>query len=169
MEPSYESIGADAEFSSLIYDGSQFNTAALSSDEDADFLGIPGLLDADQVKDLLRKKQEEEMDARAAKEREQRAAQAAEEHRRKIHGLPSAPANRRGAEAAKDDGNDPVAIDEVTALRKELNTIVSITAGRTGRPHGAIHTEARKACGGPPTALCNADQLRERIEYLRKW
>ena len=170
LEPSYESIGAEAEFSSLIYDGSQFNTAALDSDEDADFLGIPGLLDADQVKDLLRKKQAEEMDARAAKEREERAAQAAEEHRRKIHGLPSAPANRRKAqEQSEQEGDSPVAIDEVTNLRKELNTIVSITAGRTGRPHGAIHTEARKACGGPPTALCNADKLRERIEYLRKW
>ena len=170
LEPSYESIGAEAEFSSLIYDGSQFNTAALDSDEDADFLGIPGLLDADQVKDLLRKKQAEEMDARAAKEREERAAQAAEEHRRKIHGLPSAPANRRKAqEQSEQEGDSPVAIDEVTNLRKELNTIVSITAGRTGRPHGAIHTEARKACGGPPTALCDADQLRERIEYLRKW
>ena len=170
LEPSYESIGAEAEFSSLIYDGSQFNTAALDSDEDADFLGIPGLLDADQVKDLLRKKQAEEMDARAAKEREVRAAQAAEDHRRKIHGLPSAPANRRKAqEQSEQEGDSPVAIDEVTNLRKELNTIVSITAGRTGRPHGAIHTEARKACGGPPTALCNADQLRERIEYLRKW
>ena len=170
LEPSYESIGAEAEFSSLIYDGSQFNTAALDSDEDADFLGIPGLLDADQVKDLLRKKQAEEMDARAAKEREERAAQAAEEHRRKIHGLPSAPANRRKAqEQSEQEGDSPVAIDEVTNLRKELNTIVSITAGRTGRPHGAIHTEARKACGGPPTALCNADQLRERIEYLPKW
>ena len=170
LEPSYESIGAEAEFASLIYDGSQFNTAALDSDEDADFLGIPGLLDADQVKDLLRKKQAEEMDARAAKEREERAAQAAEEHRRKIHGLPSAPANRRKSqEQSEQEGDSPVAIDEVTNLRKELNTIVSITAGRTGRPHGAIHTEARKACGGPPTALCNADQLRERIEYLRKW
>ena len=110
------------------------------------------------------------MDARAAKEREERAAQAAEEHRRKIHGLPSAPANRRaGQQQSEEDGESPVAIDEVTNLRKELNTIVSITAGRTGRPHGAIHTEVRKACGGPPTALCNADQLRERIEYLRKW
>ena len=39
----------------------------------------------------------------------------------------------------------------------------------TGRPHGAIHTEARNACGGPPTALCNAEQLRDRIAYLRHW
>ena len=62
-----------------------------------------------------------------------------------------------------------VASEDIPALRQELNTRVSIMAARTGRPHGAIHTEVRKACGGPPTALCNAEQLRERIEYLRKW
>ncbi|MDY3128010.1 MAG: DEAD/DEAH box helicase [Corynebacterium sp.] len=166
-EKSYESLGAEAEFASLIYDGSQFNTAGIDEDPDADFLGIPGLLDANQVKDLLRKKQEEEMDARAAKEREARLQAAAEEHRRKIHGLPSAPKHRSAP--APGSAEDAVAIDEVTELRKELNAIVSITAGRTGRPHGAIHTDARKACGGPPTALCNAEQLRERIAYLRKW
>lgn len=160
---SYESLGAEAEFSSLIFDGSSFNTAAID-DEDADFLGIPGLLDADQVKDLLRKKQEEEMDARAAQEKARRAAEAAEENRRKIYGMPSAPKRKE-----PEPSGDGVALDEITELRKELNTIVSITAQRTSRPHGAIHTEARKACGGPPTALCNADQLRERIEYLRAW
>ena len=58
---------------------------------------------------------------------------------------------------------------DLGALRKELNTVVSIAAQSSGRPHGAIHTEVRKACGGPPTALCSADQLRERINYLRKW
>lgn len=160
---SYESLGAEAEFSSLIFDGSSFNTAAID-DEDADFLGIPGLLDADQVKDLLRKKQEEEMDARAAQEKARRAAEVAEENRRKIYGMPSAPKRKE-----PEPSGDGVALDEITELRKELNTIVSITAQRTSRPHGAIHTEARKACGGPPTALCNADQLRERIEYLRAW
>lgn len=158
----YESLGAEAEFSSLIFDGSSFNTAAID-DEDADFLGIPGLLDADQVKDLLRKKQEEEMDARSAEEKARRAAEAAEENRRKIYGMPSAPKSR----AVEPDNEG--AVDELTRLRKELNTVVSITASRTGRPHGAIHTEARKACGGPPTALCNAEQLQERIDHLRSW
>ena len=129
LEPSYESLGAEAEFSGLLYNGSQFSTGAIT-DEDEDFLGIPGLLDADQVKDLLRKKQ---------------------------------------SAAPSSAGSDAGTVDEISALRKELNTVVSITAQRTGRPHGAIHTEARKACGGPPTALCDAEQLRERIDYLRKW
>ena len=172
LEPSYESLGAEAEFSGLLYNGSQFNTGAIT-DEDEDFLGIPGLLDADQVKDLLRKKQSEEMDRREAEEKARRAAETAEEQRRKLYGTPHAP--KRGGQAGaagaapSSAGSDAGTVDEISALRKELNTVVSITAQRTGRPHGAIHTEARKACGGPPTALCDAEQLRERIDYLRKW
>lgn len=149
LEKSYESLGAEAEFASLIYEGSSFSTAAIDSD-DADFLGIPGLLDAHQVKDLLRKKQAEEMDARS---RAQHSSA----------GTADAPGPAPQQPAAE------VTLDEISRLRKELNTVVSITASRTGRPHGAIHTQVRQACGGPPTALCSAEQLRERIAYLRQW
>ncbi|MFE1537985.1 ATP-dependent helicase, partial [Corynebacterium bovis] len=62
-----------------------------------------------------------------------------------------------------------VASEELPALRKELNALVSMTSARTGRPHGAIHNEARRNCGGPATALCTAEQLRDRIAYLRTW
>lgn len=164
LEKSYESLGAEAEFSGLIFDGSQFTTAALDDDVDADFLGIPGLLDAEQVKDLLRKKQADELDAREAEDKARRAAEAAEAHRREIFGLPSAPKKQQEAAPAASG-----MVDELAQLRKELNTVVSIQAQRTGRPHGAIHTEVRKACGGPPTALCNAEQLQQRIDYLRSW
>ena len=155
-EPAYESLGADAELDSLIYDGSTYGTATFSgSDEEADYLGLPGLLDADQMKALLRKRQEEQLDARDEQEK----------RREEIE--------RANAEARRSAGNvaaaERVASDEIPQLRKELNAIVSITAGRTGRPHGAIHTEARNACGGPPTALCTAEQLRDRIAYLRRW
>ncbi|APT93684.1 hypothetical protein CPHO_05250 [Corynebacterium phocae] len=163
LEKSYEALGAEAEFSGLLYNGSQFTTG--QGDVDDDFLGIPGLLDADQVKDLLRKKQSEELDRRDAEEKARRAAEAAEAHRRDIFGLPSAPQRGAGKAVPASDG----VVDELEKLRKELNTVVSIQAQNSGRPHGAIHTEARKACGGPPTALCNAKQLRERIDYLRSW
>ena len=52
---------------------------------------------------------------------------------------------------------------------EELNTLVSMTAARTGRKHGEIHNEVRRNCGGPPTALCTEQQLRDRIGYLRNW
>lgn len=147
-EKGYESLGAEAELDSLIYDGSTYGTATIAgSEEEADYLGLPGLLDAEQMRALLRKRQEEQLDARDAA-----AGQAKQQ--------PSE-GNRQASER--------VASAEIPQLKKELNALVSITAGRTGRPHGAIHTEARNACGGPPTAMCTAEQLRDRIAYLRRW
>lgn len=147
-EKGYESLGAEAELDSLIYDGSTYGTATIAgSEEEADYLGLPGLLDAEQMRALLRKRQEEQLDARDA------AAEQAKQQ-------PSE-GNRQASER--------VASAEIPQLKKELNALVSITAGRTGRPHGAIHTEARNACGGPPTAMCTAEQLRDRIAYLRRW
>lgn len=40
---------------------------------------------------------------------------------------------------------------------------------RTGKPHGIIHAELRRVCGGPPTAIATVDQLTERIAILRSW
>lgn len=62
-----------------------------------------------------------------------------------------------------------VASEALPKLRKELNTLVAMTAARTGRKHGEIHNEVRRNCGGPPTALCSEQQLRDRIGYLRRW
>ncbi len=150
---SYQSLGAEAELDSLIYDGSTYGTGAFSgSDEEADYLGLPGLLDAEQMRALLRRREQEQLDTRTAQAQEEQARRDRAQH-------------SRGAEAAR----QRVASEELPELRKKLNAIVSITAARTGRPHGSIHNEARKACGGPPTALCSAEQLKDRIAYLRKW
>lgn len=160
--PRYESLGADAELDSLIYDGSTYGTATFAgSDEEADYLGLPGLLDAEQMKALLRKRQEEQLDARDAEAKRAKEAEA------EAAKAPAAAAQSGTRDPKEESGG--VASQEIPQLRKELNTLVSITAGRTGRPHGAIHNEARRACGGPPTALCSAEQLRDRIAYLRRW
>ena len=54
-EAGFESLGADAELDQLIFDGSSFGTATpAGSDEEADYLGIPGLLDTSQMRELLR-------------------------------------------------------------------------------------------------------------------
>nr|WP_046204105.1 DEAD/DEAH box helicase [Corynebacterium argentoratense] len=158
----YEALGAEAELDSLIYDGSTYGTATIAgSDEEADYLGLPGLLDAEQMRQLLRQRQAEQLDAR---EREAGAGEDAASARSGTAGGTSGPGSA-GAQAAE----QRVASQEIPQLRKELNALVAITSQRTGRPHGAIHTEARQACGGPPTALATAEQLRDRIAYLRRW
>jgi plasmid stabilization system protein ParE len=50
----------------VIFDGASFGTATpAGSAEEADYLGIPGLLDADQMRDLLRRRQDEQLTVRS--------------------------------------------------------------------------------------------------------
>ena len=66
-ENGFESLGADAELDQVIFDGASFGTATpAGSEEEADYLGIPGLLDATQMRDLLRRRQEEQLALRSA-------------------------------------------------------------------------------------------------------
>ncbi|MDN2502806.1 ATP-dependent helicase, partial [Nocardia nova] len=58
--------------------------------------------------------------------------------------------------------------DRLGELRRELNSLVAMHHHRTGKPHGVIHGELRRECGGPPTALATADQLSQRIAALRR-
>ena len=67
------SLGADAELDQVIFDGSSFGTATpAGSEEEADYLGIPGLLDAEQMRDLLRRRQEEQLDTSEPRSRRHR-------------------------------------------------------------------------------------------------
>ena len=56
---------------------------------------------------------------------------------------------------------------QLRELRRELNALVSIAHHRTGKPHGWIHNELRRICGGPPIAAATTDQLKARIEAVR--
>ncbi|GGF40824.1 DEAD/DEAH box helicase [Williamsia phyllosphaerae] len=139
-EPAFISLHADAELDQVIYDGSSFGTATFAgSDEESDYLGLPGLLDADQVRDLLRKRQTQQVAARSAE--------------------PVAPTPR------PDVGTGP----QLAALRRELNGLVAMHHHRTGKPHGLVHNELRSRLGGPPTAMATVEQLKERISALRQW
>ena len=126
MDNGFESLGADAELDQVIFDGSSFGTATpAGSEEEADYLGIPGLLDADAMRDLLRRRQEEQLTKRTA---------TGEVPRVSTHG-------------------------QLRELRSQLNALVSIAHHRTGKPHGWIHNELRRICGGPPIAAATTDQF----------
>ncbi|WKG04404.1 DEAD/DEAH box helicase [Mycolicibacterium sp. HK-90] len=139
LENGFEYLGADAELDQVIFDGASFGTATpAGSDEEADYLGIPGLLDAEQMRDLLRRRQDEQLT--------KRTAEAA------VSGGPPAPRTTHG---------------QIRELRRELNALVTIAHHRTGKPHGWIHNELRRICGGPPVAAATTDQLKARIEAVR--
>ncbi|WP_116041114.1 DEAD/DEAH box helicase [Amycolatopsis palatopharyngis] len=144
-EKAFTSLGASAELDQVIYDGNSFGTAVFSgTDEEQEYLGLPGLLEPDQVRALLRKRQEEQLsDSKRRKPAEEPAAQAQPK---------------------------PKSVRErIAGLRKELNALVGMYHHRTNKPHGAIHSELRKVCGGPPTAMATIEQLEERITTLRSW
>jgi superfamily II DNA or RNA helicase len=136
LDNGFEMLGADAELDQVIFDGSSFGTATpAGSDEEADYLGIPGLLDSTQMRDLLRRRQEEQLDKRTAA-----------------------------------GGTLPVVSTthgQLREIRKELNALVTLAHHRTGKPHGWIHNELRRICGGPVVAAANSEQLAARIEAVR--
>ena len=134
----FETVEASAQFDRVVFDGGEFGMgAAPGSAEEEDFLGIPGLLEPEQVASLLNKRQAEHL-----------AAQ------------------RKGGAATADDRT---AAEDLHALRKELNGLVGAWHHRTGQPHGVIHAELRRTCGGPPSAQATADDVRKRIAKVREW
>jgi hypothetical protein len=52
--------------------------------------------------------------------------------------------------------------------RQLLNSLVGLYARQTGEPHGAVHAELRRLCGGPAVAQATVAQLQSRIDVLRR-
>ena len=166
-EPAFTALNASAHFDRVLYDGGEFGTAtAAGSPEEEDFLGLPGLLDPDQVRTLLRKRQDSQLAART----------------RGIHvtapattAPPAPPASTPATPASlhpsrpRSPAAPPVSRQALAALRKELNGLVGAWSHRTGQPHGVIHNELRRTCGGPPLPQATADQIQARIDTIRRW
>ena len=57
-EGEFTALGSEADFDRVVFDGGEFGlTTQSGSEEEMDYLGLPGLLEPDQVKDLLRRHQ----------------------------------------------------------------------------------------------------------------
>lgn len=131
--PGFEALESDASFDRALFDGGEFGLGAeAGSDEEADFLGIPGLLEPEQVTTLLRKRQ---------------AAQSAQPKK----ATPVSDPRRR------------------REVRKELTSLVSAWAQKSGQPHAFVHAELRRICGGPEVARASVEQIESRIGQVRRW
>jgi superfamily II DNA or RNA helicase len=142
----FEAMGSEARFDRVLYDGGEFGHEGevhVGSEEEMDFLGIPGLLEADQVRDLLRLRQSE----RRKQQDRQRAT----------------------SSTPQDVERDVSTHEQLAVLRRELNGLVAAWNHRTGQPHGVTHSALRKECGGPAAAAATATQLQQRIDTIRTW
>jgi superfamily II DNA or RNA helicase len=147
--PGFEALEASAEFDRALFGAAEWGVAAeAGSNDEAEFLGLPGLLEPHQVAVLLARRQ---------------AQQLATQRRR-----PTAATGGGRAEGGGDEAGDAPAstFEQVGAARRRLAALVAAQAARTGTPHAAIHAELRRRCGGPPVAQASLDQLEQRIAAL---
>jgi superfamily II DNA or RNA helicase len=138
----YEALESEAEFAHVLHGG----RAVLAADghdmteEDSDFLGLPGLLSAEQTAAIL-----------ARRDREmRRRAHAAADH------------------DEEPDPQELAGYQQIAQLRRQLSAMVSAYAVASGRPHASVHAELRRRTGGPPTPMATVEQLQARIAALQK-
>lgn len=137
----FEALQSDASFDRVLFDGAEFGMGgSMGSEDEQDYLGIPGLLDADQVGVLLRQRQAEQVS-----------------RRKKVPG------------AGPVEPREAVDHRQLMELRGQLSKSVAAWAARTGTPHGQVHTKLRSVCGGPAVAQASAEQLQARLEKLQGW
>ncbi|GCD90945.1 hypothetical protein NLS1_29510 [Nocardioides sp. LS1] len=145
LEMSFEALGSEARFDRVLFDGGEFGHAGevhVGSEEEMDFLGIPGLLEPAQMRELLHQRQSD----RAKKQKA-----------------------RSAASSEPDTVAEVSTHEQLAVLRRELNGLVAAWYHRTGQGHGITHAALRKECGGPAAAVATADQLHARINQIRDW
>jgi superfamily II DNA or RNA helicase len=139
----YEAMSSSATFDRVVYDGDEFGQwAEPGTEEELDFIGLPGLLEPEQVHELLTQRQ-----ARQAK----RSSTKAQE-------VPAEPST----------DVPPPLYRTLKEQRSLLNSLVGLYAKTVGQPHGLVHAELRRMCGGPAVQQASVTQLQSRIEWLRK-
>ena len=138
----FEALGSEARFDRVLFDGGEFGHAGevhVGSEEEMDFLGIPGLLEPAQMRELLQQRQTD----RARKQ--------------------------KASAVEPDSVAEVSTHEQLAILRRELNGLVAAWNHRTGQPHGITHATLRKECGGPAAAVASGEQLQERIDRIREW
>lgn len=136
----FEALESRATFDHVLFDAQAFGMhAEPSSADEADYLGLPGLLEPDQVGVLLRERQRRQLARRDRQDRHDKAEPEVALHR------------------------------AIASKRKELNSLVAQLARVRGVPHSHIHADLRRQCGGPKLAQATQAQVDERIQLARRW
>lgn len=140
----YEALFSDAHFDRAVFDGAEFGGyAEVESEEELDFLGLPGVLEPHEVRTLLLQRQARQAKRSAAKQ-----------------GI---------LEHAPERAEAPQALHRTLGeQRKLLNSLVGMYSRVSGDPHASIHAEMRRVCGGPAVAQASVTQLQQRIDLLRR-
>jgi superfamily II DNA or RNA helicase len=147
QEFTYQALGSLAHFDRVMFDGREFGQLAVpGTPEEEEFLGLPGLLEPEHVHELLMQRQ-----ARQGKHRSIREA-----------------AEATSGEEPAPDAPPPALHRTLREQRQLLNSLVGLYARQAGEPHGLVHAELRRICGGPAVSHATVAQLQARIDVLRR-
>ncbi len=127
------------------------------SEDDAEYLGLPGLLSPEQMASLLASRDAElprRVDAASRQRFGGSAAQPADGH-----------PDDDSVAGAGDDGAAP-GWRQAVGLRREINQLVGRVSARTGSPHAAVHSQPRAAVPGPASATADVEVLQVRRDHL---
>jgi superfamily II DNA or RNA helicase len=139
----FEALGSEARFDHVLFDGATFGHEGdvhVGSDEEMDFLGIPGLLEPAQMRELLQHQQAKRR--RTAKPEPDTVAEVTTHEqlavlRRELNGLVAAWHHRTGqahgvthAELRRDCGGPAAAVANATQLRARIDRVREWAATR---------------------------------------
>ncbi|MGI3784477.1 MAG: DEAD/DEAH box helicase [Janthinobacterium lividum] len=129
----FAALASEADFDRVVFDGGEFGMAAQSgSAEEQDYLGLPGLLEPDQVKDLLRRHQDSQSrgTVRPPAVPDPTTGERLKELRRELNGLVAAWHHRTSsphgvihAELRTTCGGPPTAVASADDLERRIATI----------------------------------------------
>jgi hypothetical protein len=144
LEGTWQALGSQARFDRVVYDGGEFGHAGevhVGSEEEMDFLGIPGLLEPDQVRELLHHRQRSRRTPadEAPTERQVSTHEQLAVLRRELNGLVAAWHHRTGqahglthAALRKELGGPAAAIANAEQLHARINRLREWAAKPTG-------------------------------------
>ena len=144
LEGTWQALGSQARFDRVVFDGGEFGHAGevhVGSEEEMDFLGIPGLLEPDQVRELLhhRQRSRRTTSAEAPVEREVSTHEQLAILRRELNGLVAAWHHRTGqahgvthSALRKELGGPAAAIANSEQLHARINRLREWAAKPTG-------------------------------------
>ena len=140
----FEALGSQARFDQALFDGATFGHEGevhVGSDEEMDFLGIPGLLEPDQMRALLRQRQDDRRKTPVAEPDTVAEVSTYEQLavlRRELNGLVAAWHHRTGqahgmthAELRRECGGPAAAVATADQLRDRIDRLREMAARRT--------------------------------------
>lgn len=133
----YEALDAEAEFAHVLHRGRAVTAGVPElSDDDEEFIGLPGLLSPEQTA-LVLSKRDEEIRRRAG-----------------------------STDVGPPEPVQPADWENARRMRSEVNGLVARVAARTGEPHARVHVALRDAVPGPPSATAPLHVLTARRDHL---